>query len=158
MKQWGRLAPLLPEQKRMGRRRRDDREVLNGILWILKTGAPWKDLPTRYPPYQTCHRRFQVWIEDDVLSALLEELARDLYKQGDVDLSNYFVDDTVVPNHETDSGAVIPGVGALPKLWPSQMLLVFRSPLVHESFSGTKAGLSAALNKQGLSPILVDEL
>ena len=158
MKQWGRLAPLLPEQKRTGRRRRDDREVLNGILWILKTGAPWKDLPTRYPPYQTCHRRFQAWSEDDVLSALLEELARDLYKQGDVDLSNYFVDDTVVPNQETDSGAVIPGVEALPKLWPSQMLLVFRSPLVHGSLSGTRSGLSAALNEQGLSPILVDEL
>jgi transposase len=42
-----------------GRKPRDPREVLNGILWVLRTGAPWKDLPGRYPPRQTCHRRFQ---------------------------------------------------------------------------------------------------
>ncbi|RRD66711.1 transposase, partial [Desulfovibrio sp. OH1186_COT-070] len=37
----------------------EPRAILNGILWILRTGAPWKDLPERYPPYQTCHRWFQ---------------------------------------------------------------------------------------------------
>ena len=61
--QWEVLEPLIPVPPRRGDGRgrpwRDPRDVLNGILWILRTGAPWKDLPERYPPYQTCHRRFQ---------------------------------------------------------------------------------------------------
>jgi transposase len=61
--QWAILDPLIPEPKRRkdgkGRPWRDRREVLNGILYILRTGAPWADLPERYPAYQTCHRRFQ---------------------------------------------------------------------------------------------------
>lgn len=60
--QWEILEPLIPHPPRRsdgkGRPRRDPRDVLNGILWILRTGAPWRDLPERYPPYQTCHRRF----------------------------------------------------------------------------------------------------
>jgi transposase len=62
--QWAVLEPLLPRRQRPRRTRRgrpwrDARAVLDGILWILRTGAPWADLPERYPPYQTCHRRFQ---------------------------------------------------------------------------------------------------
>ncbi len=66
--QWEALEPLVPDPPRRedgrGRPWRDPRDVLNGILWILRTGAPWKDLPERYPPYQACHRRFQKWIEE----------------------------------------------------------------------------------------------
>ena len=69
--QWEVLEPLIPVPPRRGDGRgrpwRDPRDVLNAILWILRTGAPWKDLPERYPPYQTCHRRFQKWIEEGVL-------------------------------------------------------------------------------------------
>ena len=54
--------------------------VLNGILWVLRTGAPWHDLPKRYTPYQTCHRRFQRWIEE----------------RGGLDLSECFIDGTFV--------------------------------------------------------------
>lgn len=63
--QWAFIEPLLPELPKRtdgrGRPWRDSREVLNGILWILRTGAQWSELPNRYPPYQTCHRRFQQW-------------------------------------------------------------------------------------------------
>jgi transposase len=65
-------------------------------LWILRTGAPWKDLPERYPPYQTCHRRFQRWIEEGVLSDVLEALAEDLEERGDIDLSECYIDATFV--------------------------------------------------------------
>ena len=65
--QWQLLEPLLPvppvRDDGRGRPWRDPRDVLGGILWVLRTGAPWADLPERYPPYQTCHRRFQVWVE-----------------------------------------------------------------------------------------------
>jgi transposase len=60
--QWEILDPVIPDFSRRkdgrGRPPRDRREVLNGILYILRTGAPWADLPERYPPYQTCYRRF----------------------------------------------------------------------------------------------------
>ena len=55
---WGRIAPLLPEGGRRGGRWKDHRTVVNGILWKLRTGAPWRDLPERYGPWQTCYDRF----------------------------------------------------------------------------------------------------
>lgn len=61
--QWEVIKPLIPQPAKRpdgrGRPRRDDREILNGIWGVLRTGAPWKDMPKCYPPYQTCHRRFQ---------------------------------------------------------------------------------------------------
>ena len=65
--QWKIIEPLLGEMHRRddarGRLWRDNREVINGILWILRIGAPWADLPDRFPPYQICHRRFQIWVK-----------------------------------------------------------------------------------------------
>jgi transposase len=46
--------------------------VLNGILWVLRTGAPWADLPETYPSFQTCHRRFQQWVRSGVMKGILE--------------------------------------------------------------------------------------
>jgi len=58
------------------------KDVLNGILWILRTGAPWKDMPSRYPPYQTRHRWSQKWSQNGVFKQILTELAEDLYEGG----------------------------------------------------------------------------
>ena len=58
--------------------------MLNGILWILRTGAQWADLPARYPPYQTCHRRFQRWVHEGAFERVLEALARDVKERGQV--------------------------------------------------------------------------
>lgn len=78
--QWQMIEPLLPHPPRRadgrGRPRRDDRQVLNAILWVLRTGAPWKDLPREYPPYQTCHRRFLEWKRSGVLGRILHNLAQ----------------------------------------------------------------------------------
>ncbi len=63
---------------------------------MLRTGAHWRDLPERYPPYQTCHRRFQRWVEKGVLSHILEALAEDLKERGRLDLSECFIDGTFV--------------------------------------------------------------
>jgi transposase len=64
--QWEVLKPIIPVPPRRadgrGRPWRDPRAVLNGMLWILRTGAPWTDVPPRYPPSHTCHRRFQLWV------------------------------------------------------------------------------------------------
>ena len=93
--QWAFLEPLFrPRRREDGRGRpwQDTRAVLNGVLWILRTGAPWHDLPNRYPPYQTCHRRFQHWQRSGVLLKLLQKLAEDLRDRGKLDLSEAFVD------------------------------------------------------------------
>ena len=96
--QWEFVAPLLPKYRRRkdrrGRPRQDPREVLNGTLWILRTGAQWADLPDRYPPHQTCHRYFQEWSEDGTLERILHALAEDLYRRGEIDITEAFIDGT----------------------------------------------------------------
>ena len=68
------IAPLLLAGKSgsgfKGRPRRNNREVLEGFLWILRTGARWKYLPKKRPPYQTCHRRYGEWVEDGTLEKI----------------------------------------------------------------------------------------
>jgi len=65
--QWERLCPFLPPQKpRTGRPALDNRTVLNGILWVLRTGAPWRDLPERYGKWTTVYSRFQRWRNDGI--------------------------------------------------------------------------------------------
>jgi transposase len=98
--QWKVVEALLPEvnqrEDRRGRPRIPSRDVLNGILWVLRTGAPWHDMPERYPSYQTCHRRFQEWRETGAFEAILRELAADLRERGGLDLSECFIDGTFV--------------------------------------------------------------
>ena len=93
--QWAVLEPLFrPKRRADGRGRpwQDTRAVLNGVFWVLRTGAPWHDLPSRYPPYQTCHRRFQSWQRSGLLTRLLQKLAEDLRGRGKLDLSESFID------------------------------------------------------------------
>jgi len=75
--QWKILNTLIPEPipRRDGRGRpwKDQRAVLNGILWVLRTGAPWADVPERYPSYQICHRRFQQWVRTGVIKGGCED-------------------------------------------------------------------------------------
>src|ERR671932_886857 len=73
--QWARLAPLLPP-RRAGKPRKDDRLVLAGILWRLATGAPWRDLPERYGPWQTVYTRFWRWTRAGVWDRLLAAAQR----------------------------------------------------------------------------------
>src|SRR5512142_3344186 len=95
--QWARLGPLLEPKRRAdgrGRPWQDTREVFNGVLWILCTGAQWRELPDRYPPYQTCHRRFQQWVRMGVLERALTVLAEELEAHGRLNLDEAFVDAT----------------------------------------------------------------
>lgn len=95
--EWELIAPLIPGSSRQdgrGRPRRADLEILNGILWILRTGAQWADLPGRYPPYQTCHRRFQEWVKKKVFRKILEVIAQDMERRGKLNLTECFIDGT----------------------------------------------------------------
>jgi transposase len=99
--QWKIVSTILPKdpvrEDKRGRPWSDRRTVLNGVLWILRTGAPWKDLPGRYGPYQTAHRRFQNWVRSGVIEKILIALAAHLKEAGGLDLKECFVDGTFVP-------------------------------------------------------------
>src|SRR5450759_163902 len=94
--QWKVMKKFIPQdgrrEDRRGRPWSDQRRAFNGILWILRTGAPWQDLPERYGAYQTVQRRFQHLRKQGVIEAVLQGLARDLHKRGGLDLSECFVD------------------------------------------------------------------
>jgi transposase len=89
--QWKIFDPLIPKPRRRGDGRgrpwKSRRSVLNGVLWVLRTGAPWADLPDRYPSFQTCHRRFQQWVRSGMMKKIMTALARELSAQGAIDVS-----------------------------------------------------------------------
>ena len=131
--QWNRIEPIILSVKRpkdpRGRKEREPREVLDAVLWILRTGAPWKDLPPRYPPYQTCHRRFQQWVKSGVFKRIVQELAEDLSERGGIDIREAFIDGTFVPAKKGVLLSARQSAAKAPRSWPSQTLLVFLSPL-----------------------------
>ena len=140
--QWQRIAEFIPEPKarpgQSGRPPQDARAVLNGILWILRTGAPWKDLPERYPPRSTCHRRFQQWIRLGVFDKILTALAEDLRDRGGIDLSEGFIDGTFAPAKRGALAWARPNAAKAPKSWALQTLKVFLSPLTQAALAPTK--------------------
>jgi transposase len=81
--EWSIIAPLLPNKPR-GVARVDDRKVLNGIYWRLRTGSPWADIPERYGPYTTCYNRFVRWRKLGVWDKIFEAVSKAY--EGDVQM------------------------------------------------------------------------
>lgn len=130
-KQWDLIKQYLPEPKsgqgKPGRPPTCYRKVLNGILWIHRTGAPWKDLPRRYAPYQTCHRRFQSWVKKGIFRKILEFLVIDLESRGKIKTDETYIDGTF---SEAKKGAwqlVLHAAAKGPRSWQSQTAMVFQS-------------------------------
>lgn len=71
--------------------------MLDGILFILRTGAAWADLPDRYAPYQTCHRRFQQWARSGVMAGVLAAMAENVRLRGGFHLEEAFIDGSFAP-------------------------------------------------------------
>jgi transposase len=131
--QWLAVAPYIPKAeqrapgKRGGRPWASAREVLDGVLWVLRTGAPWADLPRRFPPYQTCHRRFQRWVEAGVLPKVLAALRRDLERRGGIEDPEGFIDGTYVPAKKGGPASESAELGGRRNSWRSQTAMVFHS-------------------------------
>ena len=103
-KAWAQLAPLLPGNQRRGGRWRDHRTVINGILWKLRTGAPWRDLPERYGPCRTCYDRFVRWRRDGTWDRLLAHAQTKSDAVGELEWV-VSVDATSVRAHQHAAGA-----------------------------------------------------
>ncbi len=104
--QWRRLQPLLPpERPPTGRPNHDHRTILNGILWVLRTGAPWRDLPERYGPVGTVSSRFYRWREAGLWDRVLSALQAEADARGEIDWDLHFVDATIVRAHQHAAGA-----------------------------------------------------
>lgn len=131
--QWLAVEPYIPAAERRapgrkgGRPWQSARDVLNGVLWILRTGAPWADLPGRYPPYQTCHRRFQRWVEKGILPKVLAALRRDLEQRGGVEDVEGFIDGTYVPAKKGGPASASAGPARRQRSWRLQTAMVFHS-------------------------------
>jgi transposase len=142
--QWARLKHLIPSPNKQAdgrerpRREPKPKDAINGILGVLRTGAPWKDMPPWYPPYQTCHRWFQKWCQDGVLKQILSKLAEDLYERGGIDIRETFIDGSSTPAKKGAVLSAIQSAAKAPRSWQLQTLLVFLSPLTYKAFHPTK--------------------
>ncbi len=108
--QWQRLEPLLPEQRpakgsKGGRPAEDHRRIINGMLWIDRTGAPWRDLPTRYGPGATVATRFYRWTTSGLWERILHPLQAQAAARGELDWDAHSVDGTVIRVHQHAAGA-----------------------------------------------------
>ena len=91
-KQWWAIEPHLPKLKSRGRPWRDNRQCLEGILWILRSGARWQDLPARYPSPATCWRRLQLWTEQERWLSIWRALLGKLNARQRLDFQEAFID------------------------------------------------------------------
>lgn len=95
--EWRLIAPLLPNKPR-GVPRVDDRRVINGIFYVLRTGSPWRDLPERYGPYTTVYNRFNRWAKAGVWLRVFETMAAKSPQ------SLHLIDSSIIRAHQHAAG------------------------------------------------------
>lgn len=120
--QWTVIEPLLPKAS-TGRPLVAPRQLLNGMLWVLRSGAPWRDLPERFGPWQTVYHHFNSWRRKGVFARVLEGLQVRLDAEGHIDWDLWCVDGTMVRASRAAAGA---GKKGAPKN-PSTMHWVARA-------------------------------
>ncbi len=95
--QWDYIEPLLPPHAKEGKRRADDRRTLNAILFVLKTGIPWSDLPKEYGDDTTANRRLRRWEKQGVWKRIIDALLSDGYSDGKLNIDNLSIDSDTIP-------------------------------------------------------------
>ncbi len=98
--QWLKIAPLLPGKATdPGRSGQDNHQFVQAVLWIARSGAPWRDLPERYGAWQTVYSRFRKWIEDGILDNIFRVLSLE------AELTELSIDASIVQAHQHSAGA-----------------------------------------------------
>ncbi|MGN0742664.1 MAG: IS5 family transposase [Candidatus Fimadaptatus sp.] len=98
--EWERIKDHLPPERSgmKGRPRIDNRKMLNGMLWIIRTGCQWREMPERYGKWQSVYSRFRKWQKDGTIEHLYRELSKD------ADDEYVCIDSTIVKVHESAHG------------------------------------------------------
>ena len=99
--EWESVKGLLPPERtgKPGKPSSDNRTALNGILWVARSGAPWRDLPERYGSWSTLYDRFARWSEAGVFKVVFDSLS------VDADMQDLSIDSTTVRAHQSSAGA-----------------------------------------------------
>lgn len=142
--QWELIEPILRPARREDNRGRpwhDTRAVLNGVLWILGSGAQWAEMPGKYPPYQTCHRRFQQWVREGRLVEVLRLLAQHLHDRGKLNLDEAFVDATFASAKKGALPSARPSAARARRSSLSPLVTVFLSPSLSKALHLPSASL-----------------
>lgn len=133
--QWAVLETIIPKPVRRpdgkGRPHCCRRRVFEGILWILHTGAQWKQLPRVRgddPSYQTCHRWFQKWSDDGVFDAAMKALVDILRRRGEIELAEAFIDGSFSSAKKGATESARPSGARVPRSWRSSTATAFPSP------------------------------
>lgn len=104
--EWARLEPLLPVYRPgRGRPAAPHRRVLDALIWLARTGAPWRTLPERFGPWRTIATRFYRWTASGLWGRIMEALLRRADHAGDLDWSRHMIDTTTVRAHQHAAGA-----------------------------------------------------
>jgi transposase len=149
--QWKKLEPLLPREKpgkKGGRPWADNRAVFEGILWILKSGARWKDLPPEYPSPATCWRRLNKWEQEGVFEDVWREYLRQLDARKLIDWQESFIDATFFPAKRGVSKSARLAKGRAQSAWWWQAARGF-----HSEFSPRLRTLTSRLSQKKRSEI-----
>jgi transposase len=118
--QWVSVADLMPgPPRRGGGRWRDHRQVVNGLLWKLNTGAPWRDLPGRHGPWRTVYERLVRWRRDGTFDRMLDRLRLRLDEAGLIDPDTWCVDGTSIRAGRPAAGGGERGWRGSPRTTPS---------------------------------------
>lgn len=102
--EWALLQPLLPPSQTRGRYYQDHRRLLNGMLFRINTGIPWRDLPERYGPWQTVYSRYRRWSRSGLWDRILTALQRELDATGQIEWSLWCIDGSNVRAHKAAAG------------------------------------------------------
>lgn len=112
--EWEVIEDLFPEPKATGRPPMPARQAFEGICWILRAGAPWRDLPEEFGPWQTVYAHFNRWTSDGTLAAVFTRLKEHFSADGRFDHSLWSIDGTIVRAHRCAGGGGKKGTPANP--------------------------------------------
>ena len=102
---WDRIKDLFPNNGSRGQQWKDHRLMVNGIFWILKTGAPWRDLPERFGPWKTVYERFRFWTREGLWDHILNRLQVESNEAGEIDWELFCIDGSNIRAHRCAAGA-----------------------------------------------------
>ena len=128
--QWLLIADLFPDKTvgaKGGRPTAKSRDCFEGILWVLRSGARWKDMPSRFPSYVTCWRRFARWSADGLWDIAMQRLLEELDRRGKLNWKEGFADGTFASAKKGAISSVKPNGVKAPRSWQWSMATVCHS-------------------------------